>query len=67
MRALLSGYYGQGNGGDEALLATLLQMLPSSVTPVVLSGNPEETQQRYGVEACERKAFNTVMQALRSC
>lgn len=67
MRALLSGYYGQGNGGDEALLATLLQMLPSSVTPVVLSGNPEETQERYGVEACERKAFNTVMQALRSC
>lgn len=66
MRALLSGYYGQGNGGDEALLATLLQMLPSSVTPVVLSGNPEETQRRYGVEACERKAFNTVMQSLRS-
>ncbi len=67
MRALLSGYYGQGNGGDEALLATLLQMLPSSVTPVVLSGNPEETQRRYNAEACERKAFNKVMQALASC
>ncbi|MGF1676294.1 MAG: polysaccharide pyruvyl transferase CsaB [Rivularia sp. (in: cyanobacteria)] len=67
MRALLSGYYGQGNGGDEALLATLLQMLPESVTPVVLSGNPEETQRRYNVEACERKSFNAVMQALRSC
>ncbi len=67
MRALLSGYYGQGNGGDEALLATLLQMLPESVTPVVLSGNPEETQRRYNVEACERKAFNKVMQALSSC
>jgi len=26
MRALLSGYYGKGNGGDEALLATLLQL-----------------------------------------
>ena len=68
MRALLSGYYGQGNGGDEALLATLLQMLPSSVTPVVLSGNPEETQRRYNnVEAFKRKAFNSVMQALGSC
>ncbi|QDL07063.1 polysaccharide pyruvyl transferase CsaB [Brasilonema octagenarum UFV-E1] len=67
MRVLLSGYYGKGNGGDEALLATLLQMLPPSVTPVVLSGNPEETNSRYGVEACDRMAPFTVLQALRSC
>lgn len=67
MRVLLSGYYGKGNGGDEALLATLLQMLPPDVTPVVLSGNPKETSNRYGVEAHERMAFPSVVQALRSC
>jgi polysaccharide pyruvyl transferase CsaB len=67
MRALLSGYYGKGNGGDEALLATLLQMLPSHVTPVVLSGNPEETRDRYGVETYNRMAPLAVLQALRSC
>ncbi len=67
MRALLSGYYGKGNGGDEALLATLLQMLPPHVTPVVLSGNPEETRDRYGVESYDRMAFLPVLQALRSC
>ncbi|MBD2347209.1 polysaccharide pyruvyl transferase CsaB [Anabaena subtropica] len=67
MRALLSGYYGKGNGGDEALLATLLQMLPSHVTPVVLSGNPEETSDRYGVESHNRMDFLPVLQALRSC
>ncbi|MDM9383085.1 polysaccharide pyruvyl transferase CsaB [Chlorogloeopsis sp. ULAP01] len=67
MRALLSGYYGKGNGGDEALLATLLQMLPPDVTPVVLSGKPQETHSRYGVEAHERMSFLPVMQALRSC
>ncbi|BCL35134.1 polysaccharide pyruvyl transferase CsaB [Nostoc sp. MS1] len=67
MRALLSGYYGKGNGGDEALLATLLQMLPSHVTPVVLSGNPKETSDRYGVESHNRMAFLPVLQALRSC
>lgn len=67
MRSLLSGYYGKGNGGDEALLATLLQMLPSHVTPVVLSGNPEETRDRYHVEAYDRMAPLTVLQALRSC
>ncbi|MEA5620611.1 polysaccharide pyruvyl transferase CsaB [Cronbergia sp. UHCC 0137] len=67
MRSLLCGYYGQGNGGDEALLATLLQMLPPNVTPVVLSGNPQETHQRYGVETYNRKAFFQVFQALRTC
>ncbi len=67
MRALLSGYYGKGNGGDEALLATLLQMLPPHVVPVVLSGKPEETRDRYGVESYNRMAFTSVLQALRSC
>jgi polysaccharide pyruvyl transferase CsaB len=67
MRVLLSGYYGKGNGGDEALLATLLQMLPPDVTPVVLSGNPEETHQRYGVECYNRMAFLSVLKALGSC
>ncbi|MBD2625179.1 polysaccharide pyruvyl transferase CsaB [Trichormus variabilis] len=67
MRVLLSGYYGKGNGGDEALLATLLQMLPPDVTPVVLSGNPEETHRRYGVECYNRMAFLQVIKALRSC
>lgn len=67
MRALLSGYYGKGNGGDEALLATLLQMLPPHVTPVVLSGNPGETRDRYGVEAYDRMTLLSVLQALRSC
>jgi len=67
MRVLLSGYYGKGNGGDEALLATLLQMLPPDVTPVVLSGNPEETHRHYGVECYNRMAFLQVIKALRSC
>ena len=67
MRVLLSGYYGKGNGGDEALLATLLQMLPLDVTPVVLSGNPEETHRHYGVECYNRMAFLSVFKALRSC
>lgn len=65
MRAVLCGYYGMGNGGDEALLATLLQMLPAGVTPVVLSGNPVETAQRYGVETVPRKALGPVIHALR--
>ena len=65
IRAVLCGYYGKGNGGDEAILATLLQMLPRNVKPVVLSGNPEETRTRYGVEACDRMAVSPVWQVLR--
>ena len=66
IRAVLCGYYGQGNGGDEALLATLLQMLPKSVKPVVLSGNPLETRQRYKVESCDRKSAFQVIKVLRN-
>jgi polysaccharide pyruvyl transferase CsaB len=66
MRAVLCGYYGKGNCGDEALLATLLQMLPPQVTPVVLTGNPRETADRYGVEVCDRASSFTILQTLRS-
>lgn len=65
MRAVLCGYYGKGNGGDEALLATLLQMLPETVEPVVLSGNPDQTRDRYQVESYDRFSPSQVWKALR--
>ena len=65
MKAVLCGYYGMGNGGDEALLASLLQMLPAAVEPIVLSGNPQETSDRYQVEAVPRKSIPAVLAALR--
>jgi polysaccharide pyruvyl transferase CsaB len=64
MRAILCGYYGMGNGGDEALLASLLQMLPTSITPIVLSGNPVQTYDRYGVTAIQRQDAIAVVQAM---
>ncbi len=64
-RAVLCGYYGMGNGGDEALLASLLQMLPPQIEPFVLSGNPQQTHDRYGVASCDRKSLISVVQALR--
>mgnify|MGYP002777006776 CR=1 FL=1 len=65
MRAVLCGYYGMGNGGDEALLASLLQMLPDHVEPIVLSGDPAQTSDRYKVEAVDRKSLPAVLGALR--
>ena len=64
-RAVLCGYYGMGNGGDEALLASVLQMLPAHITPLVLSGNPAQTRDREGVEAIHRKDIRAVLSALR--
>ena len=64
-RAVICGYYGKGNGGDEALLVSLLQMLPKSVKPIVLSGNPAQTRQRYGVDSCDRRSTFPILRALR--
>ena len=58
MRALIVGYYGYGNAGDEALLSCLLQQLPKGVTPVVLSQDPLATAQTYAafeVVVCARR------------
>ncbi|WP_246141920.1 polysaccharide pyruvyl transferase CsaB [Hyella patelloides] len=65
MKALLCGYYGKGNGGDEALLVSLLQMLPEDIQPIVLSGNPQETRKLYNVESCPRTSTFAVWQAIQ--
>ncbi len=64
-KAVLCGYYGMGNAGDEALLVSLLQMLPESVTPIVLSGDPQATKKQYGVPSCDRKSAFAVLNALK--
>jgi polysaccharide pyruvyl transferase CsaB len=48
-KAILCGYYGMGNTGDEALLATLLQMLAPDLEPIVLSANPSQTYQQHPI------------------
>jgi polysaccharide pyruvyl transferase CsaB len=64
-RAVLCGYYGMGNAGDEALLVSLLQMLPESVEPIVLSGDPQKTKKQYGVASCYRKSTFAILNALQ--
>jgi polysaccharide pyruvyl transferase CsaB len=65
LQAVLCGYYGEGNGGDEALLVSMLEMLPANVKPLVLSANPRQTTASYGVKAIDRKSLQ-VFSALRS-
>jgi polysaccharide pyruvyl transferase CsaB len=57
VRLLLSGYYGFGNLGDEALLGVIVAQLRARFAGVeidVLSASPEETASHYGVDATPR-------------
>lgn len=65
IRAVLCGYYGMGNAGDEALLVSLLQMLPESVEPIVLSGDPQTTKKSYGVASYHRKSTFAILNILQ--
>src|SRR5660397_212240 len=54
MRYLISGYYGEGNAGDEAILAGILRALQSrdpAAEFTVLSFSPEDTERRHREEA----------------
>ncbi|NUN65360.1 polysaccharide pyruvyl transferase CsaB [Pseudanabaena biceps] len=64
-RAVLCGYYGMGNGGDEALLATLLQMLPQDIQPLVLSASPKTTESLHQVEASDRYSVFALINVLK--
>lgn len=66
MRALLSGYYGYGNLGDEALLAGLVGGLKArGIEPVVLSGDPAATRTLHDVAAAHR--YRGLLPALARC
>ena len=55
--AVISGYYGYKNSGDETLLFAILKSLreeKEDARILVLSGNPKETEKMYGVHALNR-------------
>lgn len=54
---LISGYYGFGNSGDDALLLSITDGLKEKIPGckiTVLSANPDETAAAYGVDAVNR-------------
>ena len=72
-RVVISGYYGFGNLGDEAILGVLLEELRSlgsrgdlGIEPVVLSAAPRETARLYGVKAVDRSNPREVRRAIRA-
>ncbi len=53
-RVLLCGYYGEHNLGDDALLATLLALLPPSCPVVATARDQQQVREQFGVATCPR-------------
>ncbi len=67
---VMSGYYGFGNAGDEAILQAIHQNIDRTgddIAITVLSSNPEDTKKRYGYNAVNRFRFFSVLRTLRFC
>jgi polysaccharide pyruvyl transferase CsaB len=69
MRLVISGYYGYGNAGDEALLAGMLRLLRAErgdLDITVLSGDPPETERLHDVRSVHRARPSAVSAIARS-
>ena len=65
---IISGYYGLGNSGDEALLSSLvdnLRRLDPNIRITAMSGNPEHTRRVYGINTVGRFNPFAVFRELR--
>jgi polysaccharide pyruvyl transferase CsaB len=63
-RVVISGYYGFKNNGDEAMLHAMLKALDQRIQgleAVVLSKDPRETQNFFGVRAVSRHDLRSIL------
>ena len=70
IKAAISGYYGYGNLGDDAILLAIQQQMALSGRPIelhVLSRRPEHTKRQYGLRAIQRFNPIRVFKTLREC
>ncbi len=67
-QVVMSGYYGFGNAGDDAILDSIQQAIRAAsddVSVTVLSNDPELTKKQYGLDAIPRFRVLRVFRALR--
>lgn len=66
-KALICGFYGNYNLGDEAMLAGMINLLrkqQDDLSFTVFSDDPQDTQARYGVQSVHRLQRNQRIQRL---
>lgn len=73
-RILISGYYGFGNNGDEAVLHAIIQALREegdkqqiTIEPIVLSIDPKATERMHHVKSVHRLHLFKIISSLRQC
>jgi len=69
MKIVVSGYYGSKNGGDEAMLAAMLEVLREEVDDLqvtVISLNPEYTRFRHKVDAVPMPDIFSIIKKIRA-
>lgn len=62
-RIIISGYYGFGNTGDEAILSSMMLQIRNTIPDcnfTVISNNIEETKRLHGVDAINRMDFSAI-------
>lgn len=67
---VMSGYYGFSNAGDDAILESIHQSIleaSDEVEITVLSNDPEQIQNCYGMKSLHRFKLWSVLKALRQC
>ena len=63
-KVVVSGYYGFANAGDEAMLTAMIEALTDiepQIQITVISGNPEDTKARHGVDAVYRLNYPAIV------
>lgn len=68
MHVIISGYFGFDNEGDEAILQSIideLRLIDPAIKLTVLSHNPDQTKEKYGVDAVNRWKIQHVIKVLK--
>jgi len=66
--AVISGYYGSNNHGDDVLLKAItsgLREIHPEIKITVISKRPKETEQIYGIKSIQRFNFPRIIMTLR--
>ncbi len=67
---LMSGYYGFSNAGDDAILQSIRDNLVTAsdeIKVTVLSNDPAQTRERYGLDAVPRFNLPAIWRAVSRC
>jgi len=69
-KIVISGYYGFGNSGDEAILKSIVRdfrEINPDIDITALSNNPDKTSKEYNINAINRLNVMKIAQAVKNC